>query len=92
MHLDLSGTARPLLEGNTGENLCGLRFGKDFLNRNKKSTKYTRKKPMNWTSTYKPLVWPKMLLKNEKASHGPAENIRKTHIQLIAGIHRALTT
>lgn len=45
---------------------------------------------MNWTSTYKPLLWQKMLLKNEKASHGPEENTCKTHIQLIARIFTEL--
>lgn len=44
MRLDLRGTARPFLEENTGESLCGLRFGKDFLNRNTKKTQHLQEK------------------------------------------------
>lgn len=91
MRLDLRGTARPFLEENTGESLCGLRFGKDFLNRNtKKTQRLQEKKSMDGTSTYKTLVWRKMLLKNEKASHGPEENTCETHTQLIARVFTEL--
>lgn len=48
------------------------------------------KKSMDRTSTYKTLVWRKMLLKNGKASHGPEENTCETHTQLIARVFTEL--
>lgn len=60
------GIAWPLLEENTGQNLCDFRFDKDFLSKTQNSINSIRenkKTKMNWISpAFKTLVLQKMLL------------------------------